>query len=107
MRFHHVNLGVPPGGIDDQANSVGDIATSVPPLAQALLTLGGMFIVAYKIDSELALLSLAVVLFVYYAAGYYARVVERQMGTVQGMDRRIGAGLHQPAADGPGDGLVG
>lgn len=25
MRFHHVNLGVPPGGIDDQANFLIDV----------------------------------------------------------------------------------
>src|SRR5215218_8885213 len=40
--------------INSQATSVGAITTGIPPLVQSLLTVVGMFVIAYKIDPTLA-----------------------------------------------------
>ena len=44
---------------------------AVPPLAQNVLTLVGMFWMSYRLNPTLALLSLSVVPFLYYSVGYY------------------------------------
>src|SRR4029453_17920831 len=53
--------------INNQASSLGAITVSIPPLAQSVLTLAGMFYVTFRIDPQLALLSLTIVPFVYYS----------------------------------------
>ena len=77
LTFHDENA---TGGlmyrINDQAHAMGSITTSIAPLLQALLTLGGMLYITIKIDLQLALLALTVVPLIYYSAGYYARKIE-------------------------------
>jgi len=72
--------------LNNQAESIGEITTAIPPLVTALATLAGMFVVAFRLDSELALASLAVVPFIYYSAGYYARRVQPQLMAAQGLE---------------------
>ena len=67
----------------DQA---GDVLISLPPLAQSVVTLGGMFVIAVEIDPVLALLALTVVPVVYYSVGVYnARIIPR-LQTVRGLE---------------------
>jgi ABC-type multidrug transport system fused ATPase/permease subunit len=64
--------------INNQAASVGSVVMTIPPLAQSAITLVGMFVIAFLIDPLLALLSLAVVPFIYYSIGLYGtRIVPR------------------------------
>jgi ABC-type multidrug transport system fused ATPase/permease subunit len=63
-----------------------DILMSLLPFAQNLLTLVGMVWVTYKMDAELALLSMTVVPVLYYAIGYYVRNVQRRVDDVRGLE---------------------
>src|SRR3954451_1327608 len=55
--------------INYESSAVGNIATSLPNLAQNLLTLCGMAYIVVRLDVVLALLALLVVPFIYYATG--------------------------------------
>ena len=87
LTFHDENA---TGGlmyrINNQADAMGSITTSIAPLLQALLTLGGMLYITIKIDLQLALLALTVVPLIYYSAGYYARKIEPKVNEVQTME---------------------
>lgn len=72
--------------INNQASSMGAITVSIPPLAQSVLTLTGMFYVTYRIDPQLALISLTIVPFIYYSAAYYAKRIEPRLYQVRGME---------------------
>jgi ATP-binding cassette subfamily B protein/subfamily B ATP-binding cassette protein MsbA len=64
--------------INNQAAAVGNIVMVVPPIAESLLTLVGMFLIATMIDWQLALLSLIVVPWLYWSFGLYGkRIVPR------------------------------
>ncbi len=65
--------------INGLASSVGAVIVALPPILQSVVTLGGMFYVAYRIDPTLALLSLSVVPIIYASLGYYARRVEPRL----------------------------
>src|SRR5205823_3282696 len=62
--------------INGLASAVGAVIVALPPVLQSIVTLAGMFFVAYQIDPTLALLSLSVVPVIYGSLGYYARRVE-------------------------------
>jgi ABC-type multidrug transport system fused ATPase/permease subunit len=72
--------------INNAAEAAGSTTVSIPPLVQSLLTLVGMFVIALRIDWELALLSLTVVPFVYYSTGYYTSRIEPQLYTVRNIE---------------------
>jgi len=69
-----------------QSDSVGNVTTSIGPIVQSLATLLGMFVIALKIDAELALLALAVVPFIYYSTGYYTKRIEPRLYYVRGLE---------------------
>jgi len=69
-----------------QADSLGNVTTSIGPLIQSLAMLVGMFLVAFQIDPQLAVLSLAVVPFIYYSTGYYTRRIEPRLYYVRGLE---------------------
>ncbi len=81
--------------INDQASAVGDIVLSFLPLAQALLTLAGMFLIALRLNALLALLSLAVVPFVYYSIGYYGSRIEPELRRVRSLEGTSLAIVHE------------
>ena len=59
QRFHdETTTGDSMYRINFEAKAVGQMAVALPPLAQSVLTLIGMFVIACKIDLALALLSL-------------------------------------------------
>jgi ATP-binding cassette subfamily B protein len=72
--------------IHNQADSLGAITGVISPLLQALVTLVGMFVIAYKIDSELALISLTVVPLIYYSASYYTKRIEPRLHEVRELE---------------------
>jgi ATP-binding cassette subfamily B protein len=65
--------------INGLAGAVGAVVVALPPVLQSIVTLGGMFYVAYRIDPTLALLSLTVVPVIYVSLGYYSRRVEPRL----------------------------
>jgi ATP-binding cassette, subfamily B, bacterial len=81
--------------ITGQADSVGGITVSILPLVQSVLTLGGMFFIAFKIDSQLALVSLSIVPFAYWTAGYYAKRVEPRLYHVRNLEGETMSIIHE------------
>lgn len=81
--------------INNQATTLGKVTMTFPPLAESIITLVGMFWIAYHIDPELALLSLTVVPFLYYSVGYYTRHIEERLREVKGMEGRSLAIVHE------------
>jgi len=65
--------------INTHTTALGRIVVEIPALAQSVLTLIGMFVIALRLDPLLALLSLAVVPFIYYSTVFYARHVEPRL----------------------------
>src|SRR5829696_2252674 len=76
--------------INNQAAAVGAVTVSLPPV--------GMFVVVYKIEPTLALLSLSVVPFIYYSAGYYARRIDPRVREVRHMEGQSLAIVHEAMA---------
>lgn len=72
--------------INNQASAVGGVTVAIPPVLTSVLTLVGMFVVVLMIEPTLALISLSVVPFIYYSAGYYTRRIEPRLREVRRME---------------------
>ena len=72
--------------INNAAESAGDVTVAFPPLAQAVLTLIGMLVIAVGIDPLLAVLSMTVVPFVYASTGYYTNRIEPELYRVRNIE---------------------
>jgi ATP-binding cassette subfamily B protein len=72
--------------INNASGAAGSVTVAIPPLLESLLTLVGMFVIAFRIDWELALLSLTVVPFIYYSTGYYTTRIEPQLYNVRNIE---------------------
>jgi ABC-type multidrug transport system fused ATPase/permease subunit len=84
--------------INNQAAAVGSITVAIPPLLQSVLTLAGMFFVVYRIEPTLALVSLSVVPFVYYSAGFYARRIQPRVLRVRDLEGTSLSIVHEAMA---------
>jgi ATP-binding cassette subfamily B protein len=65
--------------INTHTTALGRIVVEIPALVQSVLTLLGMFLIALRLDPLLALLSLAVVPFIYYSTVFYAKHIEPRL----------------------------
>jgi ATP-binding cassette subfamily B protein len=74
--------------INVEAKTAGDMTVALPPLLQSVLTLVGMFVVAYLIYPLLAVVSLAVVPIIYLSIGYYGKFIEPQLVRVRNLEAR-------------------
>lgn len=81
--------------INNQGGAVSEMIMSVQPLAQNLLTLVGMVWIMFHIDKQLALLSLAVIPFLYYSVGYYSRRIVPQVRKVRDMEGQSLSIVHE------------
>ncbi len=81
--------------INFQSAAVGSVVMKIPALGQSLITLVGMFWVAYHLDSQLALLSITVVPFIYYSIGYYATRIQPRVLKVRGMEGQSLSIVHE------------
>ncbi|MGH2683945.1 MAG: ABC transporter ATP-binding protein, partial [Actinomycetota bacterium] len=72
--------------INFMASSIGAVTMSFPPMAESVFTIIGMFIVAFTIDSQLTLLAMTVVPFVYYSIGRYTNRVLPDVQRVKAME---------------------
>jgi ABC-type multidrug transport system fused ATPase/permease subunit len=84
--------------INTQAAAVGNIVMVVPPIAEATLTLVGMFVIALLIDWQLALLSLLVIPFLYWSFGLYGRRIVPRLQKVQALEWRSLSIVHESMA---------
>ncbi len=81
--------------INNQASAMGAITVAIPPLLQSLVMLVGMLFVTWRIDWRLAALSLAVVPFIYWSSGYYARRIEPRIEEVSSMEGQSLSIVHE------------
>ncbi len=84
--------------INIQAASVGNIVMVIPPIAEALLTLAGMLVIAVLLDWELALLALAVVPLLYWSFGVYGSRIVPRLRKVQELEWRSLSIVHEAMA---------
>jgi ABC-type multidrug transport system fused ATPase/permease subunit len=78
-----------------EAQNIGEITVSMPPLVQSVLTLGGMFFISFRLAPGLALLSLAVVPFIYVSTGYYAKKIEPRLYEVRNAEGKSLSIVHE------------
>lgn len=81
--------------INGQADAAARLVMIVPGLAQSVLTLVGMFVVLLSMSWQLALLSLAVVPFLYYSVGYYAGNIQKRLYEVREMEGESLSIIHE------------
>jgi ATP-binding cassette subfamily B protein len=81
-----------------QSGAIGAAVLAGPPLLQGVVTLAGMFWIAYTLDPTLALLSLSVVPFIYYSVGFYSRYVDPRLREVRGMESQMMTIVHEAMA---------
>jgi ATP-binding cassette subfamily B protein/subfamily B ATP-binding cassette protein MsbA len=84
--------------INAQADSVARLVMAAPALAQSVLTMAGMLCVVMMINWQLAVLSLAVVPFLYWSVGYYMRRIEGRLHEVRGMEGESLSIIHEAIA---------
>jgi ABC-type multidrug transport system fused ATPase/permease subunit len=78
-----------------EADAAGTITVSIPPLIQALATLVGMFVIVYRIDPEIALISLTVVPLIYYSTGFYATKIQPRLLYVRNLEGESISIIHE------------
>jgi ABC-type multidrug transport system fused ATPase/permease subunit len=81
--------------INFEADAVGRLLMSIPPLLQSGLTLIGMFWIIYHVDTHLALLALSVVPFLYWSVGYYVKHIQKRLMEVKGMEAETLSIIHE------------
>jgi ATP-binding cassette subfamily B protein len=81
--------------INSQADAAARLVMTIPPLAQSVLTLIGMFWVLCVMDWRIALLSLTVVPFLYYSVGYYMKNVQQRLYKVRAMEGESLSIIHE------------
>jgi ABC-type multidrug transport system fused ATPase/permease subunit len=84
--------------INNQAAAVGNIVMVVPPIAESLLTLIGMFAIATLIDWQLALLSLIILPLLYWSFGLYGKRIVPRLQRVQQMEWQSLSIVHEAMA---------
>ncbi len=67
-------------------DAAGELMIGFPPLAQSVVTLFGMFVIAVLLDPVLALLALTVVPVIYYSVGVYAARIVPRLQRVRGLE---------------------
>jgi ATP-binding cassette subfamily B protein/subfamily B ATP-binding cassette protein MsbA len=81
--------------INNQGDAPAALIMTIPMLAESALTLVGMFWISLRMDWELALVSLAVVPFLYYSVGYYATHIQDKLQQVRGQEGEALAVIHE------------
>jgi ATP-binding cassette subfamily B protein/subfamily B ATP-binding cassette protein MsbA len=81
--------------INNQGDAPAALMMTIPMLAESALTLVGMFWISYRLDSTLALISLAVVPFLYYSVGYYATHIQGRIYRVRELEAEALAVIHE------------
>jgi ATP-binding cassette, subfamily B, bacterial len=72
--------------INLQAAAVGTLVMVIPPIAEALLTLVGMLVIALFIDWQIALVALVVLPFLFWSFNLYGRRIVPRLQRVQKLE---------------------
>lgn len=81
--------------INIQAAAVGNIVMVIPPIAESMMTLGGMLVISALVDWELALLSLIVIPLLFWSFGVYGRRIVPRIQRVQELEWRSLSIVHE------------
>jgi ATP-binding cassette subfamily B protein len=81
--------------INSMAGCVAQLIMALPPLAQSLLSLVGMVCISYFIDPVMALVSLAVVPFLYYWVCHYVKRIQPELMRVKGLEGESLSIIHE------------
>jgi ATP-binding cassette subfamily B protein len=81
--------------INSMAGAPTGLVMALLPLVQNMLTLAGMFWISFRLNANLALLSLVVVPFLYYSVGYYTTHIRERLMTVKGMEGETLSIIHE------------
>lgn len=84
--------------INHHAHAAAQLIMAIPPLAQSVLTLFGMFWITIRIEAHLALLSLTVVPFLYYSVGYYIKHIQKRLMEVRMLEGETLYMIHEAIA---------
>jgi ABC-type multidrug transport system fused ATPase/permease subunit len=81
--------------INSQGESVGGLLMTIPALAQSVFTVVGMFVIVLYFDWGLALISLAVVPFLFYSVRYYSTHIQDRLMQVKTMEGESLSIIHE------------
>src|SRR5258706_7734436 len=81
--------------INSQGDAPSALFLTIPTLVESALTLIGMFWISFRMDWQLALVSLAVVPFLYYSVGYYATHIQDRIQRVRNQEAESLAVIHE------------
>jgi ABC-type multidrug transport system fused ATPase/permease subunit len=81
--------------INSQGDAPAGLIMTIPMLAESALTLVGMLWISLQMDWELALVSLAVVPFLYYSVGYYATHIQDRLQRVRCLEGESLSVIHE------------
>jgi ATP-binding cassette subfamily B protein len=81
--------------VNSMADAVARITMTIPPLAQSVITLVGMLWITYRMDRDLALISLLIVPLLYYSVGYYIKHIQGRLVEVKGMEGETLSIIHE------------
>ena len=96
LAFHdHRRSGQLIYAINSQADAVPGVVMVVPGLLQSAITLLGMFWITYRMDPTLALLSLAVVPFLYGSVGFYVKHIQHRLDDVSNLEAETLSIIHE------------
>jgi ATP-binding cassette subfamily B protein/subfamily B ATP-binding cassette protein MsbA len=81
--------------INFQADAAARLVMTIPQLARSFLTLVGMLVVWFLKDWTLALVSLAVIPFLYYSVGYYVTHIQKRLTEVKMLEGESLSIIHE------------
>jgi ATP-binding cassette subfamily B protein/subfamily B ATP-binding cassette protein MsbA len=81
--------------INSMAEAPAGLVMAILPLAQNGVTLLGMFWISFRLNRNLALLSLVVVPLLYYSVGYYSTHIRKRLVTVKGLEGETLSIIHE------------
>jgi ABC-type multidrug transport system fused ATPase/permease subunit len=81
--------------INSQADAAARVVMTIPALAQSVLTLVGMLWILFVMEPTLALVSLAVLPFLYYSVNYYMTHIESRLMAVRSMEGESLSIIHE------------
>lgn len=96
LAYHdHRRTGKTIFAINNMGGGISRLIMVIPPLSQSVLTLCGMFWITFKMDQQLALISLSVIPFLYYSVGHYIANVYQKLRKVKGMEAELLSMIHE------------
>src|SRR5688500_18651298 len=81
--------------INNMGSAIARLVMVIPPLAESVLTLIGMFWIVVLLDAEVAVLAMGVIPFLYYSVSSYMKRVHPQLREVRGMEAESLSMIHE------------